>query len=99
MNKNMNIKPLGNRVLVKRSSSPTSKGGILLPETVKEKPRQGEVIAIGPGKTNKKGEVVTMPLKIGDIVIYSNYGGVEVPNEGEDDYLLLSEDDILAVLV
>jgi len=94
----MKIKPLSNRALIKRSSSPTSKGGILLPESVKEKPSQGEVVAIGPGKIDKHGKIVPMSINIGDLVVYSNYGGVEVPNENEDKYLLLSEDDILAVL-
>jgi len=97
MKNDVKVKPLGNRVLVKRSSSPTSKGGILLPETAKEKPRQGEIIAVGPGKMDKQGKYIPLSLNIGDVVIYSTYGGVEVPMD-EEDFLLLSEDDILAVL-
>lgn len=94
------IKPLGNRVLVKRSSAKMTKGGILLPETAKEKPREGEVIAVGPGKVDESGVLKKMNLQVGDQVLFSAYGGTEVKtDEADADYLILSEDDILGVLV
>lgn len=94
-----NIQPLGNRVLIKRVKAMTSKGGILLPETAKEKPREGEVIAVGPGKRNENGKLEPMHVKIGDMVLFSTYAGSEVKNEdAEDEFLILSQDDILGVL-
>ncbi len=94
------IKPLGNRVLVKRSSAKTTKGGILLPETAKEKPREGEVVAVGPGKMDETGVLKKMNVQVGDQVLFSAYGGTEVKTDETDaDYLILSEDDILGVLV
>ena len=94
------IKPLGNRVLVKRSNAKTTKGGILLPETAKEKPREGEVIAVGPGKREESGELKKMNVQVGDLVLFSAYAGTEVKTDGpQDEYLILSEDDILGVLV
>lgn len=93
------IRPLGNRVLVKRSEIKTSKGGILLPETAKEKPRQGEVVAVGPGKVDDKGNLKPLELHIGDLVLFSAYAGTEVKTEDTDgDFLILSEDDILGIL-
>jgi chaperonin GroES len=89
------LKPLGNRVLVKRNELRASKGGILLPESAQEKPRQGKVIAAGPGKTDDKGAVHPMDIKVGDEVLFSSYSGTEYKEE----FLILSEDDILAVLV
>ena len=95
-----NIKPLGNRVLVKRSKVTTSKGGILLPEAAQEKPRQGEVIAVGPGKCNEQGDVEHMHVCVGDVVLFSSYAGSPVKNaQEEEEYLILSEDDILCVIV
>ncbi len=94
------IKPLGNRVLVKRSQVKTTKGGILLPETAQEKPRQGEVVAIGPGKIDDKGHLTPMHVRRGDTILFSSYAGTEVKSGNEDaDYLIMSEDDILGVLV
>ncbi len=94
-----NIQPLGNRVLIKRVKAATSKGGILLPETAKEKPREGEVIAAGPGKTNKDGKVEAMHVKVGDTVLFTNYAGTEVKSDDVDEeYLILSQDDILGIL-
>lgn len=91
------IKPLGNRVLVQRTKAQTSKGGILLPETAQEKPREGVVLAVGPGKLNDKGEREEMSIKKGDRVLFSSYSGTEVKQENEE-YLILSEDDILGIL-
>lgn len=93
-----NIQPLGNRVLIKRVQAATSKGGIFLPETAKEKPREGEVVAVGPGKINKMGEIEVMDVKVGDKILFSNYAGTEVKSDNDDEYLILSQDDILAVL-
>lgn len=93
------IRPLGNRVLVKRSQAKTSKGGILLPETAKEKPKQGEVIAVGPGKLDEQGHLQALEVRVGDKVLFSAYAGTEVPSDREEkDFLILSEDDILGIL-
>lgn len=91
------IKPLGNRVLIKRSKAPASKGGILLPDSSQEKPKEGVVIAVGPGKTDDEGKLQPMTLKVGDTVLFSTYSGTEVKNESEE-MLIISEDDILGVL-
>jgi chaperonin GroES len=91
------IKPLGNRVLIKRSKPLSAKGGILLPETSKEKPKEGEVIAVGPGRYDDNGSLKPVDLKVGDKVLFSNYAGTEVKLDDED-LLILSEDDVLVVL-
>ena len=93
----MNVKPLGNRVLVRRSSVKSTKGGILLPDTAQEKPKEGEVLAVGPGKTGDRGEVEPMHVAVGDRVIFGSYAGTEVKEMGEE-YLLLSEDEILGIV-
>lgn len=88
------IKPLGNRLLVRRKKAPTSKGGILLPETAQEKPKEGEVIAVGPGKDDK-----SMNVQVGDHVLFGSYAGTEVQSENADEELLiLTEDEVLGVL-
>ena len=94
------IKPLGKRVLVKRSKAVTTKGGIYLPDTAKEKPREGEVIAIGPGKFDDSGKIEPVSLKVGDRVLFTSYAGTEVkhPEQEDSEYLILSEDDVLGVL-
>lgn len=91
------IKPLGNRVLIRRSKPLTVKGGILLPETSKEKPKEGEVIAVGPGKYDDQGTLRTVELKVGDKVLFNNYAGTEVKLDDEE-LLIMSEDDILVVI-
>jgi chaperonin GroES len=94
------IKPLGNRVLVKRAEMKMSKGGIILPETAQEKPRQGKVVAIGPGKMDEKGNMKKVNVHVGDTVLFSSYAGTEVKTEDDQaDFLIMSEDDILGVLV
>lgn len=90
------IRPLSNRVLVKRTLAETTKGGILLPESAKEKPKQGEVIAVGPGKADEQGNVKPMTVQVGDAVLFSSYAGTEV--QSDEDLLILSEDDILGIL-
>lgn len=91
------IKPLGNRVLVKRSKAPTSKGGILLPDSAQEKPREGQVMAAGPGKTNDNGQLEPLSVKVGDRILFGSYAGTEVKHD-EEDYLIMTEEDILGIL-
>ena len=94
----MNIIPLGNRILIKRLAAQTSKGGILLPDSAQEKPKQGEVISVGPGKYDENGKLMEMELKKGDRVLFTSYAGTEVLPDEEEDLLILSEEDVLAVL-
>ncbi len=94
----MKIRPLNDRVLVKRlAEEQVTKGGIIIPDSAKEKPAEGEIVAVGSGKLNDKGERVPVELKAGDKVLFSKYGGTEVKIEGED-YLIMREDDILGVI-
>ncbi|TLD43055.1 MAG: Heat shock protein 60 family co-chaperone GroES [Candidatus Jettenia ecosi] len=94
----MNVKPLGEKLLIKRDEAEgKTAGGIVLPDTAKEKPREGKVIALGDGKLLKNGERVKFQVKAGDRVLFSSYGGTEVKIDGEE-YLLMSEDDILAII-
>ena len=93
------IKPLGNRILVRRSHVQATKGGILLPDTAKEKPKEGEVIAVGPGKRNDKGELEPMTVKKGDKILFSSYAGTEVKSEDHsEELLIMSEDEVLGIL-
>ncbi len=93
------IKPLGKRVLINRSKAQTSKGGILLPDSAQEKPKEGKVIAVGPGKRDENGVLEAMSIKVGDRVLFSSYAGTEVKTENDnEECLILSEDDILGVL-
>lgn len=91
------IKPLGNRVVIKRSEAATTKGGIFLPDSAQEKPRQGEVISVGPGSMEEDGTITAVPLNKGDRVLFSSYGGTEVTDD-EQEFIILSEEDILAVI-
>ena len=94
----MNVRPLGEKVLLKRvEAEGKTAGGIVLPDTAKEKPKEGKVIAIGDGRILKSGERAKVQVKKGDRVLFSSYGGTEVKIDGEE-YLLMSEDDILAVI-
>jgi chaperonin GroES len=97
-----NIKPLGNRVLIKRSKTSQSKGGILLPDSAKEKPKEGEVIAVGPGRTNEEGKKEPMHVKAGDRVLFSAYAGTEVKLHSsasdEEELLIMSEEDLLGIV-
>jgi chaperonin GroES len=93
------VKPLGNRVLIQRSKAQTTKGGILLPDTAQEKPKEGKVVAVGPGKVDDEGKREPMTVKVGDRVLFGAYAGTEVKNmEKEDEFLILSQDDILGIL-
>ena len=94
----MKVRPLNDRILVKRlEEEETTKGGIIIPDSAKEKPAEGEVIAVGKGKVNDKGERVEMDVKVGDRVLFSKYGGTDVKLDGED-HLIMREDDILAII-
>ena len=94
----MNVRPLGEKVLIKRvEAEGKTAGGIVLPDTAKEKPKEGKVIALGDGRVLKSGQRAKFQIKKGDRVLFSSYGGTEVRIDGED-YLLMSEDDILAVI-
>lgn len=94
----LNLKPLADRVVVKKlEAEEKTAGGIVLPDTAKEKPQQAEVLAVGPGKFDDKGVRQPMELKVGDKVLFAKYSGTEVKIEGVE-YLILSERDILAVI-
>ena len=94
----MNIKPLGERVLVEPlKEGEVLKGGIIIPDTAKEKPQEGTVIALGTGKINDDGKVVPFNVKVGDLVLMPKYGGTEVKQGGKE-YQIMREDDILAVI-
>ena len=90
------VKPLSNRVVIKpdEDQSQVSPGGIYIPDTAKEKPQEGEVIAVGPGKLDENGKRVPMEVKVGDKVVYSKYAGTEY-KQGTIEYLVVREDDIL----
>ena len=87
----MKIKPLGNRVLVRRSTVKSTKGGILLPDTAQEKPKEGEVIAVGPGKMNDRGQIEPLNVKVGDRVIFGSYAGTEVKGMNDERSIFSSE--------
>jgi chaperonin GroES len=94
----MKIRPLNDRLLVKRlAEEEKTAGGIIIPDSAKEKPAEGKVISVGPGKTNDKGERVALQVKAGDRVLFSKYGGTDVKLDGED-YLIMREDDILGII-
>jgi len=90
------LKPLADRVLVKPiEREEVTKGGIVLPDTAKEKPQEGEVLAVGPGRLSEDGKRIPLDVKVGDIVIYARYGGTEIKIEDEE-LIILRESDILA---
>lgn len=94
----MKIRPLNDRILVKRiESETTTSGGIIIPDSAKEKPAEGKIVAVGAGKLNDKGERVALEVKVGDAVLFSKYGGTDVKIDGEE-YLIMREDDILGVV-
>ncbi|MBM9537319.1 co-chaperone GroES [Desulfobulbus alkaliphilus] len=94
----MKIRPLNDRILVKRlEGEEKTAGGIIIPDSAKEKPAEGEIVAVGPGKLNDTGERVAMDVAVGDRVLFSKYGGTEVKLDGED-FLIMREDDILGVI-
>ena len=94
----MKVRPLNDRLLVKRLEEITkTAGGIIIPDSAKEKPAEGEVIAVGPGKTNEKGDRVALQVKARDRVLFSKYGGTDVKLDGVD-YLIMREDDIMGII-
>lgn len=94
----MKIRPLNDRLLVKRlAEEEKTAGGIIIPDSAKEKPAEGEVVAVGPGKAGDNGERVAMQVAAGDKVLFSKYGGTDVKIDG-DDYLIMREDDILGII-
>ncbi len=94
----INVKPLGDRVLVKPlEEKEVKKGGIIIPDNAKEKPQEGEVVALGTGKTDDDGKKVEFTVKKGDKVLISKYGGTEIKIDGEN-YLIMREDDILGII-
>lgn len=94
----MNIRPLFDRIVVKRTEeATTTKGGIIIPDTAKEKPAEGTVIAVGAGRMNEKGDRIPMDIKVGDRILFSKYGGNEVKMGGEE-FLIMSQDDVYAVV-
>ena len=94
----MNLQPLEDRIVVKPGESEeTTASGLVIPDTAKEKPQEGTVIAVGPGRVDDKGKRIPVDVKVGDTVIYSKYGGTEVKYAGEE-YLILSARDVLAVI-
>ena len=94
----MSVKPLGDRVLVQPiEQAEVQKGGIIIPDTAKEKPQEGKVVAIGTGKRDDHGKLIPFEVKKGDRVLISKYGGTEIKIDGKD-YLIMREDDILGVI-
>lgn len=94
----MNIKPLGDRVVIKPlEREETTSSGIVIPDTAKEKPQEGEVVAVGEGRLLENGQKVDPSVKVGDVVVYAKYAGTELKRRDEE-YLIVSEKDILAVL-
>lgn len=94
----MKLRPLQDRILVKRVEEETkTAGGLFIPETAKEKPQRGQVVAAGNGKKTEEGKVLPLDVKVGDTVLFGKYAGTEVKVDGED-FLMMREDDILAVV-
>lgn len=92
------VRPLGDRLLVKRlEEEEVVKGGIIIPDTAKEKPQRGEVIAVGLGRLDEEGKRLPLDVKVGDLILFTKYGGNEVTIDDEE-YLIMREDDVLAVV-
>jgi len=94
----MNVKPLADRILVRRlEETEMKRGGIIIPDTAKEKPQQGQVVAVGPGRLTDEGKRVALEVKKGDKILMGKYSGTEVKIEGTE-YLIMREDDVLAIV-
>ncbi len=94
----MKIRPLGDRILVKREEpSETVRGGIIIPDSAKEKPQEGKVVAVGKGRVDESGKLIPMEVKKGDRILMGKYSGTEVKLDG-DEHIILREDDILAII-
>ncbi len=95
----MDIKPLGDRVVVKSlEAEAKSKGGILLPDTAKEKPQEGKIVAVGKGKILENGQTQNLEVKVGDRVLYGKYSGTEITTKEGEELLIMKEEDIFAVI-
>ena len=94
----MTLRPLQDRILVKRiEEKETAKGGIIIPDTAKEKPQEGEVIAVGHGKKNEEGKVIALDVKAGDRILFGKYSGAEIKMDNQE-YLILREEEVLGVI-
>ena len=94
----MKLRPMQDRIIVKRLEEETmTAGGIFIPETAKEKPQKGEIVAVGNGKKTEEGKIIAMDVKVGDKVLFGKYSGTEIKIEGEE-FLIMREDDILGVM-
>jgi chaperonin GroES len=94
----MKVKPLGDRVVIAPSEGQDkTKGGIVLPDTAKEKPQEGKIVAVGTGKKTEDGKTIPLSVKVGDKVLYGKYSGTEITVDGEE-YLIVKEEDILAIV-
>jgi chaperonin GroES len=94
----MNVQPLADRILVRRlEEEEVKRGGIIIPDTAKEKPQEGEVVAVGPGRVTEDGKRIPMEVKKGDRILIGKYSGTEVKIEG-DEFVILREDDVLAIV-
>ncbi len=94
----MKVRPLGDRVLVKRlEEEEKTKGGIIIPDTAKEKPQQGKIVAVGNGRTTEDGKVIPLSVKVGEKVLFQKYSGSDIKIEGEE-YLILREEEILGII-
>jgi chaperonin GroES len=94
----MSLRPLSDRILVQRvEESAKTKGGIIIPDTAKEKPAEGKVVATGNGRMGEDGKLLPMDVKVGDRILFSKYGGTDVKIDG-DDYLILRQDDVLGII-
>jgi chaperonin GroES len=94
----MNLRPLHDRILIKRiEEKETVKGGIIIPDTAKEKPQEGEVVAVGHGKKNEEGKVIAMDVKAGDRILFGKYSGSEIKVDGQE-YLILREEEVLGII-
>ncbi len=93
----MNVKPLQDRILVERIEEEEKKGGIIIPDTAKEKPQKGKVIAVGAGKIDDSGKRIPMDVKKDDLILFGKYSGNEI-RVGDEEYLIMREDDVLAII-
>jgi chaperonin GroES len=94
----LKLKPLADRVVVRAlEAEEKTAGGLIIPDTAKEKPQQGEIIAVGPGKTGDDGKIIKLEVQVGDKILYGKYSGTEVRIDGED-YLIMRESDIFAIV-
>jgi len=94
----MNLRPLHDRILIKRiEEKETVKGGIIIPDTAKEKPQEGEVVAVGHGKKNEEGTVIALDVKAGDRILFGKYSGAEIKLDGQE-YLILREEEVLGII-